>query len=136
MAGTFNLQLVTPEKEIFSGEVEQITVPGSESSFGVLRNHAPIIAALDPGVIKVWLPGGQEQRFIVGGGFFQMLDNKAQVLADSAELPKDVDLIRAQEAENRAKARLGGEVEAGMSLQRDRADRALKRARARILATH
>lgn len=135
MAGTFNLQVVTPEKEIFSGPVEQITVPGSESSFGVLRNHAPIIAALDPGVVKVWLPEGEERRYIVGGGFFQMLDNEAQVLADSAEQPREVDVARAQQAEKRARARLAGEMETGLELQRDRAERALKRARARINAT-
>jgi F-type H+-transporting ATPase subunit epsilon len=64
-----------------------------------------------------------------------MLDNKAQVLADSAELPNQVDITRAQEAEKRARKRLGGELETGLELQRDRAERALKRARARINAT-
>lgn len=135
MAGTFSLEIVTPEKAIFSGEIEQITVPGSESSFGVLRNHAPIIAALDPGVVKVFLPEGDEQRYVIGGGFFQMLDNKAQVLADSAELPAQIDVARARESEARARKRLGGEVETGLEMQRDRAERALKRARARINAT-
>ena len=110
-------------------------MPGSESSFGVLRNHALIVAALDPGVVKVFLPGGEEQHYVIGGGFFQMLENKAQVLADSAELPQSVDLARAQEAKKRARQHLGGELETGMELQRDRAERALKRARARINAS-
>ena len=132
MAGTFSLEVVTPEREVFSGEVERVTVPGSESSFGVLRNHAPIIAALDAGVLKIATAEGEELRFIVGGGFFQMADNRAQVLADSAERPAEIDRARAEAGEARARQRLGGELETGLEMQRDRAERALKRARVRL----
>ncbi|HEX8552627.1 MAG TPA: ATP synthase F1 subunit epsilon [Abditibacteriaceae bacterium] len=135
MAGTFSLQVVTPEREVYAGEVEQISVPGSEAPFGVLRNHAPIIAALDAGVIKIFTPEGQELRFVIGGGFFQMSDNKAQVLADSAEPPNEIDLARAEASEARARQRLGGQLETGLEMQRDRAERALKRARVRINAS-
>jgi F-type H+-transporting ATPase subunit epsilon len=132
MAGTFNLQVVTPEREIFNGAVESVTVPGSEAPFGVLRNHAPIIAALDPGVVKIFNVEGEEIRLVVGGGFFQMADNTAMVLADSAERPSEIDLARAQEAEARAKSRLSGQLEPVMEVQRERAAAALKRAQIRV----
>jgi len=132
MAGTFNLQIVTPEREVFNGSVETIQVPGMEGPFGVLRNHAPIIAALDPGLVQITDVDGAQIRMAVGGGFFQMADNEAMLLADSAETAADIDLARAQESEQRARARLAGEMGADFEMQRDRAQSALKRAQARL----
>jgi F-type H+-transporting ATPase subunit epsilon len=54
MAGTFNLQVVTPEREVFNGTVDSVTLPGLESRFGVLRNHAPLIAALHRAWSRLW----------------------------------------------------------------------------------
>ena len=132
MAGTFNLQIVTPEREVFNGPVEQIVLPGMESSFGVLRNHAPLIAALEAGLLQVFDADGTEIRMAVGGGFFQVAKNQAILLADSVETSGDIDIERAQAAETRARARLAGEVDEAFELQRERADAALKRARARL----
>lgn len=132
MAGTFNLQVVTPEREIFSGEVEQVTLPGADASFGVLRNHAPLIAALQAGVVSITNEAHQEIRVVIGGGFFQVAQNKAIVLADSAELPGEIDANRARESEARAVSRLSGKIEPGMQLQRDRAEAALRRAKVRL----
>lgn len=132
MAGTFNLQIVTPEREVFSGPIEQIILPGMESSFGVLRNHAPLIAALEPGLLQIFDADGTEIRMAIGGGFFQVAKNQAIVLADSAEASADIDAERARAAETRARARLDGESNEAFNLQRDRAEAALKRARARL----
>ena len=60
MAGIFNLQIVTPEREVFNGPVEMVSLPGLDGSFGVLRNHAPLIAALDAGVVSIFDPDGAE----------------------------------------------------------------------------
>ncbi len=132
MAGTFNLQIVTPEREVFSGQVEQISLPGIEGSFGVLRNHAPLIAALEPGLLQIWDDAGNEIRMAIGGGFFQVARNQAMVLADSAEAATEINVERARAAESRAQSRLAGQVDENFQLQRDRAEAALKRARARI----
>jgi F-type H+-transporting ATPase subunit epsilon len=132
MAGTFNLQIVTPEREIFNQTVSQVTLPGMTGQFGVLRNHAPLVAALEPGLVQVWDETDTELRMVVGGGFFQVANNQAMILADSAELSQDIDVARAQEAERRARERLAGQLEPKAELQLQRAEASLKRAQARV----
>jgi len=132
MAGLFNLQIVTPEREIFNGPVEMVALPGSDGSFGVMRNHAPLIASLDAGQVTITDDQGQDMFMAIGGGFFQVSDNQAMVLADSAEDRAEIDVARAQEAEQRARARLAGQMGAEYELQRERAESALKRAQARL----
>ena len=132
MAGTFNLQIVTPEREVFNRAVRQVSLPGMEGQFGVLRGHAPLVAALNSGMVEVWDEQNEELRMSIGGGFFQISNNQAMILADSAELSTDISLERAQEAESRARSRLAGQMEASHEMQRDRAEASLKRARTRL----
>ena len=132
MAGTFNLQIVTPEREILNAAVQQVSLPGMAGSFGVMRNHAPIVAALEPGALDIRDADNGELHLSIGGGFFQMMDNQAIVLADSAENASDINIERAREAEERAKARLAGQLEPEQMIERQRAETALKRARARM----
>ena len=128
---TFTLSIVTPEREIFSDQVESVSAPGLAGSFGVLANHAPIVAALEAGLVKIRDAQGRDLRLFVGGGFFQMSNNSAQLLADSAEFSSEINAERAKAAEDRALNRLSGKFE-GEVLQRERAENALKRSRARI----
>ena len=132
MAGTFTLQVVTPEREVFNGAIESVTLPGLESRFGVLRSHAPLIAALTSGYVEITDANGQDIRMAVGGGFFQVADNVAMILADSAETATDINVERAREAENRATSRLNGQMDADFVLERTRAEAALKRAQNRL----
>lgn len=127
---TFTLSVVTPEREIFSAPVDSIQAPGMEGSFGVLANHAPMVAALQPGLVRITDADGRELRLFVGGGFFQVSNNTAQLLADSAEFASDINAERARAAEERALNRLAGKFE-GEVMQRERAAAALQRARAR-----
>jgi F-type H+-transporting ATPase subunit epsilon len=88
---TFHFDLVSPEKLLFSGEVDQVDVPGLEGDFGVLAGHAPIVSALRPGIMTVYV-GGQAQRMIVLGGFAEVsADGKLTVLADLADSVEDFD---------------------------------------------
>ena len=88
---TFHFDLVSPEKLLFSGEVDQVDVPGTEGDFGVLAGHAPIVSALRPGVMTV-IVGGERQRMIVLGGFAEVsADGKLTVLADLADSVEDFD---------------------------------------------
>jgi F-type H+-transporting ATPase subunit epsilon len=93
---TFHFDLVSPEKLAFSGEVDQVDVPGVEGDFGVLAGHAPIVAAIRPGILTI-TTGGALQKIIVLGGLAEMSDKGLTVLADVATSTADLD--RAQFAE-------------------------------------
>jgi len=93
---TFHFDLVSPEKLAFSGEVEQVDVPGFEGDFGVLAGHAPVVAAMRPGILTVTI-GGQKQKMIVLGGLAEVSDKGLTVLADVATSLEELD--RAQFAE-------------------------------------
>jgi len=131
MAALFTLSVVTPEREIFSAPVESAQLPGMEGSFGVLANHAPLVAALVPGLVRISDADGRELRLFVGGGFFQVSNNQAQLLADSAEFASEINVERANGSLERAQNRLAGRMD-GEILQRERAESALARARARV----
>jgi F-type H+-transporting ATPase subunit epsilon len=87
---TFHFDLVSPEKLAFSGEVDQVDVPGVEGDFGVLAGHAPVVAAIRPGILTV-RSGGTNQKIIVLGGLAEMSDNGLTVLADVATSIQDLD---------------------------------------------
>lgn len=76
-----NLEILTPDKKVFEGEVRSVTVPGSMGSFEILNNHAPIISTLDDGKLIV-RSSGQESVYLVKGGVVEVLDNKVVVLAE------------------------------------------------------
>lgn len=83
MANPFELAILTPERTVFEGTVEYVQVPGSEGYLGVLAHHAALITAMAPGTLTMRKPGGADQHWSVSGGFFEVGDNRATVLADS-----------------------------------------------------
>src|SRR5580698_7401064 len=87
---TFQFDLVSPEKLAFSGEVDQVDVPGVEGDFGVLAGHAPVVAAIRPGILVV-MSGGTQQKIIVLGGLAEVSDKGLTVLADVATSIQDLD---------------------------------------------
>ena len=93
---TFHFDLVSPEKLAFSGEVDQVDVPGVEGDFGVLAGHAPVVAAIRPGILTI-TAGGTQQKIIVLGGLAEVSDKGLTVLADVATSIEDLD--RAQFAD-------------------------------------
>jgi F-type H+-transporting ATPase subunit epsilon len=93
---TFHFDLVSPEKLAFSGEVDQVDVPGLEGDFGVLAGHAPVVAAIRPGILTI-TSGGTHEKVIVLGGLAEVSEDRLTVLADVATSLQDVD--RAQFAE-------------------------------------
>lgn len=78
------LEIVTPDKKIYSGDVEAVKLPGAEGSFGILNNHAPIIATLKKGTVKVTNASNDVDNFEINGGVVEVLNNKIIVLAESA----------------------------------------------------
>ena len=93
MPTTFHFDLVSPEKLAFSGEVDQVDVPGVEGDFGVLAGHAPVVAAIRPGILTV-MSGGTQQKIIVLGGLAEVSEKGLTVLADVATSLQDLDRAR------------------------------------------
>jgi F-type H+-transporting ATPase subunit epsilon len=77
------LEIITPEKKVYSGEVEAIKLPGAEGSFGILNNHAPLIATLKQGTVKVTDVSKKVENFVINGGVVEVLHNKITVLAEA-----------------------------------------------------
>jgi F-type H+-transporting ATPase subunit epsilon len=93
---TFHFELVSPDRISFSGEVDQVDVPGSEGDFGVLAGHAPLIALLRPGLMTVYAAGDKTQ-LVVLGGFAEVGPGGLTVLADVATSLEDIDRASLQE---------------------------------------
>ena len=87
---TFHFDLVSPEKLAFSGEVDQVDIPGAEGDFGVLAGHAPVVAAMRPGILTV-ITGGSKQKIIVLGGLAEVSEKGLTVLADVATSIDEID---------------------------------------------
>jgi F-type H+-transporting ATPase subunit epsilon len=107
MAATFNFELVTPERLVFSGEAQQVVVPGMEGDFAVLAGHSPFISTLRPGILEVTLPQGR-QRLLVKKGVAEADPTRLTVLAqtavpveelEGARLASELQLAEAQAAE-------------------------------------
>ncbi|HML13279.1 MAG TPA: F0F1 ATP synthase subunit epsilon [Xanthobacteraceae bacterium] len=90
MPDAFHFDLVSPERMVFSGEVEQVDVPGTEGDFGVLAHHAPLIAMLKPGILTI-RGAGEPRRIVVVGGFAEINRQGLTVLADMAMPVEDFD---------------------------------------------
>ncbi len=93
---TFHFDLVSPEKLAFSGEVDQVDIPGLEGDFGVLAGHAPVVAAVRPGILTI-ITGGTKQKIIVLGGIAEVSSKGLTVLTDVATSLEELD--RAQFAD-------------------------------------
>jgi F-type H+-transporting ATPase subunit epsilon len=87
---TFQFDLVSPERLLLSGQVEQVDVPGSEGYFGVLAGHAPLVTALRPGILTI-KRGGSEEKIVVLGGFAEVSPTGLTVLADIAASVEEFD---------------------------------------------
>ena len=130
MAGTFSLRLVSPEGDVLKEDVEFVVLPGGSGELGILPNHTPLIAGLDAGVLRYTL-NGVIKLVAISGGFVEVVDNSAIVLADTAEPSENINLTRAIEAKERAMKRLSS---LSNEIDIKRAEYALRRAAARINA--
>lgn len=101
MPDTLHLQIVTPDKQLASEDVDQVQLPGRSGYLGILPGHAPLITELGPGELS-YMQGGKTSYVAVSWGFSEVLPDKVTVLADAAERPEDIDVARAQEAKARA----------------------------------
>ncbi|WP_350335567.1 F0F1 ATP synthase subunit epsilon [Coralliovum pocilloporae] len=84
MANVFKFELVSPERLVLSAEVSEVVVPGSEGFFGVMKDHAPFVSTLSPGVLLAKTESGEEKKIFVRGGFAEIGSNGLTVLAEEA----------------------------------------------------
>ena len=88
---TFQLSLVSPEKLLFAGQVDQVDLPGREGDFGVLAGHAPVVAVLRPGIVTAII-GVNREKFVVYGGLVEFSQAELTILAELATTVEDVDV--------------------------------------------
>jgi F-type H+-transporting ATPase subunit epsilon len=129
MPDSFRLQIVTPERTVYSEEVVSMIAPGVDGYFGVLAHHAPMLAEVGVGRLVAERAGGARDVLSVAGGFLQVRDDATMVLADAAEARENIDLQRARQALERARERL---ADRAPGLDVERAESARQRAMSRI----
>ena len=119
MADKLTFSLVSPETELFSGDVDQVNIPGSEGDLGILPNHSPLMAAIRTGAITVYADG-EETQYFVQGGFADVTPAGLTVLAEKASLLSDVSAESIQvDIETATQALEGMEGEAALAMQQN-----------------
>ena len=91
MAEAFKFELVSPERLLVSEEVESVIIPGTDGEMTVMAKHAPVMTTIKPGVVTVRAASGGETRYVVFGGFADILPEGCTLLAESAVAVKDID---------------------------------------------
>ncbi len=129
MDNLLNIEIVSPEKNVFQGTAKVLTVPGVEGLFQVLNMHAPMISMFETGVITIEDEKGEKINFSTRGGVLEVKDNKIVVLADTAEAKGSIDVERAERAMQRAEERLKA---GGKGIDRERAKFSIQRAKIRL----
>jgi F-type H+-transporting ATPase subunit epsilon len=125
----FHIEIVTPRKVIFKGEVNSFSAPGIVGGFQVLVSHAPFLSAIGIGEVKLTPKDGVDQLYATSGGFVEVKENKAVIVAETIEKLEEIDVKRAEAAKERAAARIK-ERQPGIDLKR--AEVALQRALNRL----
>lgn len=126
----FALEVVTPERVAYSGQVASLQAPGSEGSFGVLAGHIPLLTSLQIGRLRFVEEDGNEVQMAISGGFVEVGREQVAVLAETAERVEEIDVARAEAARQRAEERLARVQEERVDVARAQA--ALARAINRI----
>jgi len=130
MAKKFKTEIVTPEKIVFSEDIESLVIPAERGYLGVLAGHAPLLTTLQPGEITIKGTSKGELHYATSGGFMEVTPGKAVLLTESAEEVSQIDLARAEESKKRAQERLA--PAAGKDVDKSRAKAALERALNRL----
>ncbi len=131
MASNFHVDIVSAEREIYSGEAEMVFAPAIMGELGITPRHAPLLTKLKPGTVRVQ-HGGEESVFYVSGGILEIQPHGVTVLSDTAQRARDIDEAAAQEAKRRAEEALANRTE-DLDVTRAQAELAEAIARLRTL---
>jgi F-type H+-transporting ATPase subunit epsilon len=130
-ARTFDLSVVTPEGAAYEGEAEMLIVPGDAGEIGVLARHAPLVAMLRAGEIRV-KAGGEWQTFAAGPGYFKVQQDRALVLVDDAVRAEEIDVAQARQEADEARALLERAEAGEEGIDRWQAEQRLRHAENKI----
>jgi F-type H+-transporting ATPase subunit epsilon len=128
---TLRLEIVTPERKVYEQDINMVVVHGVAGQLGILPQHVPLVTPLKIAPVKA-KKENSEEFIAVHGGFLEVRKDKVVILAEAAELGSDIDLLRAQQAKERAEQRLASKQD---EIDYKRAELALERAMARILTS-
>ena len=129
-ANLFNLQVVTPNRHVYSAQVAAVVLPGEIGEFGVLPGHAPLVSTLKIGCVRITPPpGGKVEWLAISGGFAEVKGDEVVVLTPSAERAEEIDASRAEAARQRAEERIAAHA---ANVNMARAQAALARALNRL----
>ena len=103
---TFHLEIVTPKRIVFKGEVTSFSAPGLDGGFQILHSHAPLLASVKIGKVKIIEASGTESHYAISGGFVEVRENKVILLAETAERTDEIDVERVKAARDRALKRI------------------------------
>ena len=134
MAKTIQVEIVSSEKSLYSGEAAMIVAPGAGGELGILPGHAPLLTQIKPGVLKINMPNGEEEFVYVSGGILEVQPDKITVLADVAERGDALDESRVEAARAAAEEKLQGAEGKGMDYAAAQAE--LAQAVAQLQAIH
>ncbi len=129
MASKIKLDIVTPEKVLFSDEIEILIARAIDGDIGILPGHTPLVTGLKTGVLKI-RRDGEEALIAISDGFMEVQPEQINLVVRTAELPEEIDVERAQSAMERAQKRLDDKKDEKINVAR--AEGALERAIARI----
>lgn len=110
MAKTFKIDIIAPDKVALQDEIEFLAVPAYDGEMGILPGHAPLLAQLRPGILR--LKKSEEVKlFAISGGFIEVHPQRVEVFAETAEMAEDIDVERVRTAEKRARDTISGKLE-------------------------
>ena len=118
---TMQVELVSPEQILFSGEAEMVSCRTIDGEIAFLTGHAPFVGALGVGPVTIRTTGGHDEQAAVHGGFVEVSDNRVTILSDVAEMAHQIDMMRAQRSKEEAEAKLRDAHDAEVEAQLRRA---------------
>ncbi len=128
-----NLKVIAPDRTVWEDKVEEVVLPSTTGQLGILSGHAPLITAIDIGVMRV-RPGKEWQAIALMGGFAEVDNNEIKVLVNSAEMGASIDLESARSELESAQSSFDAADKGDDRLEKSRASQALRKARARFQA--
>lgn len=126
---TFKLKVITPERLVYSNDIQSIIAKGTKGYLGILPNHAPLLTSLEIGLLTIKDKDGIIEKIALNEGFLEVLNNEVTILTETAETSDSINLKRAAAAKERAQKRL---EQGGEGIDRKRAKAALERAEIRL----
>ena len=127
-----DLDIVSPQRLVFQGQVKSVTAPGTLGSFQILNNHAPIVSTLEIGILKVRTASDEEKIYAVGTGILEAKFNKVNVLAEYIDSKEEIDIERERQTVSRAEELLRSDDE---SIDKQEVKETLNRSLNKIRAT-